>query len=309
MVVDSGHDGSNGDSGGDSGDGASMPGEGGRDGAIDGGGRDAGPPEDGSPPSASVCDPMNQWSLVTRVPSIAATGFDHFGSVSANGDTVAWMTDAGLIFVADRASASAAFGAPTQVDVGTTPVQTGRVALDPLGLEVVATAAVAGGGSTLVAFVRSAVGGAWSLDQSGQFQFITAVEGTAVFSNPVLSLDAQSLFYLVQLGGNPPLLVESPWDDATKAWATGVDLPNPQFAMTSASQLRRPTGASSDRQTLFFYDEVVGHERTAWRNAPAEPFDYFAEVPSVPEAVPSETCGIVFFHGMDGGGQGLFTAQ
>ncbi len=281
---------------------------GGTDSAVldTGAGPDVGPPEDGSAPGNSVCDPTDTFSTVTRVPSIAASGFDRFGSVSANGNTVAWTTTAGLVFVADRTSAQAAFGTPVQLATGTTQLANDRVALDPLGLKLVATLA---GGSSFVSFVRSSVGSAWAVSLYDEYKFISAVEGGGTFSEPVLSLDELSLFYLVQAGSNPPVLVESPWDVSMKAWATGVDLPNPEFAITGAAQVRRPTGASSDRRTLFFFDEVAGKERTAWRNSPAEPFDYFADLPQAPEAVPSDICDTLYFHGSDSNGQGLFTAQ
>jgi hypothetical protein len=93
-----------------------------------------------------------------------------------------------------------------------------------------------------------------------------------------------------------------------KAWDTGTPLPNPEFAIATASQLRRPTGASGDRRTLFFFDEVTGKERAAWRSSAGAPFDTFVDLPLAPEAVPNANCDTLYFHGMDAAGQGLFTA-
>jgi hypothetical protein len=277
-------------------------GEGGEAGGQDGGP----PPEDGAPPSISACHPANMWSTLARVPSIAATGFDRFGAVSAEATTVAWTTAAGAIYVADRASAQAAFAAPVQLDPGTTQLANGRVALDPLGLKLIATAA---NGSTFVSFLRSSVGTAWVPGSSKEFQAISAVEGGGAFSEPALSADGLSLFYVLQLGTEAPVFVESSWDVSMKQWAVGTDFLTPEFVMTSASQLRRPTGASSDHLTLFFFDEVLGHERVAYRNTTGQPFDYFVELPNVPEAAPATDCTVLYFHGSDASGQGLFTAQ
>jgi hypothetical protein len=134
-------------------------------------------------------------------------------------------------------------------------------------------------------------------------------ESGGTFSEPVVSADSKSLFYLLALPNNLPALYESPWDSAQKAWATGTALPNAEFAISAASGLRRATGASSDDRTLFFYDEQLGHERAAWRSSPTSPFDMFGEVPSAPEAAPIEDCSVLYFHGTDASGQGLFTAK
>jgi hypothetical protein len=301
---------------GDSGAGASdvAAGDHSSDGAGDGTTTDAGksdaapppPPEDGSPPPISTCMPADGWSTLTRVASIASTGFDVFGSVSGGGTTVAWTTSAGAVYVADRASATDSFGTPAQVSTGATQLSTGRVALDVLGLKLVATLA---SGKSFVAFVRASTSSAWVQSQTNEFNAIATIEGGPVVSNPVLSGDGQALYYILQLGTNAPVLVESPWDPTTKQWGVGNDLTNPEFQMTSASQLRRPTGAASDRQTLFFFDEMVGHERAAYRNSPGQDFDYFQDLPNVPEAAPIDDCLTLYFHGMDASGQGLFTAQ
>ncbi len=76
----------------------------------------------------------------------------------------------------------------------------------------------------------------------------------------------------------------------------------------AAAQVRRPTGASSDRLTLFFFDEVAGNERAAWRLTPTSPFTRFVDIASLPEAAPDDDCSVVYFHGTDAMGQGLFTA-
>jgi hypothetical protein len=292
-----GADGGSADSGQDA-----TSGDGGEAGTKDGGPR----PEDGAPPSISACNPASTWSSLARVPSIAASGFDRFGAVSAEATTVAWTTSAGAIYVADRASAQADFAAPVQLDPGTTQLANGRVALDPLGLKLIATAA---SGSTFISFLRSSVGAAWAPGSSAEFHTISSVEGGGVFSEPVLSADGLSLFYVLQLGTAAPVFVESSWDVSMKQWAVGTDFLSPEFVMTSASQLRRPTGASSDHLTLFLFDEVLGHERVAYRNTTSQPFDFFVDLPNVPEAAPATDCTVLYFHGSDASGQGLFTAQ
>jgi len=92
------------------------------------------------------------------------------------------------------------------------------------------------------------------------------------------------------------------------AWDVGPTFMDTALTSASATQERRPTGASADRRTLFFFDEVAGHERAAWRtSAKADAFSFFADLPSDPEAAPTADCMTLYLHGMDSQGQGLFT--
>lgn len=267
---------------------------------------ESGPPQDGSPPPNPVCDPSTSYAAIARESSIASSGFDRFGGISADGTTVAWTTAAGQIYVADRSSPSGTFGTPALLDPGSTQLANDRVAVDRFGLQLIATLA---NKSTFVAFSRPSIGGSWTVVLGNEFSILAVQEGQGFVSNPVLSVDGNSLFYVVQTGSSAPKLAESFWDPSLKIWSAGVDLPNPEFAMTGTAQLRRPTGASFDRQTLFFYDEIAGHERIAWRNSAAQPFDFFQDEPTIPEGAPTQTCSYVFFHGSDSNGQGLFYAQ
>jgi hypothetical protein len=181
-----------------------------------------------------------------------------------------------------------------------------RVALAPTGLELVATLA---DGSSFVSFYRTSMPGTWAPTSSKEFTTIATMRSDSggAFSQPVVSADGNALFYLLALPNEPPVFYESTWDASAKAWGTGGALPNAEFAIASAAQLRRATGAASDRRTLFFFDEVAGHERAAWRSAPGAPFTAFADLPNVAEAAPIDDCTVLYFHGTDSMGQGLFT--
>jgi hypothetical protein len=279
-------------------------------GAAESGAADSGPGEAGGDagPRPAECNPSLMWSTVALVPSIAPAGFDRFGSISSNALTVAWTSSSsGAIFVADRPSVSAPFGTPAQLDTGGVALATGRVALADSGLRLVATLAT---GSSFVSFVRASAGGSWTRSASNEFTFVAAMvaEG-GMMSEPVVSADGLALFYLLTIGkgtGPLPILYESTWTAPTKKWSSGTPLPNPEFAIASASQRRRPTGASADRRTLFFFDEVAAKERAAWRASPTAPFDTFVDVTLAPEAAPDANCDTLYF---GGAGQGLFTAS
>jgi hypothetical protein len=279
-------------------------------GTNDGAGGDTTTAGDDGSVSLAVCREGITWSHLARVTSIASAGFDRFGAISASALTVAWTTSAGVIEVADRTSNTGAFGAPAPLDTGTVQVANDRVALAPSGLLLIAPLA---GGSSFAAFVRSSVGAPWGPDPSIPDPFHTLAsmltESGGAFTEPVESADGLSLFYLVTVGPGLPEFYESTWDTAMGQWAYGDPLPNPQFATPdAASQVRRPTGASSDRRTLFFFDEVSGIERAAWRASPTSPFSEFVDLPSLPEASPSGDCVSVYLRGSDASGPGLFVA-
>jgi hypothetical protein len=262
------------------------------------------------PATLAICRQGITWSTAARVTSIAPAGFDRFGSISASTLTVAWSTSAGVIYVADRTSNIGAFGTPVAIDPGTIQLANDRVALAPNGLLLIATLA---DGSSFATFVRSSIGAPWGPNPSvtDPFHTLAAIlsEPGGAFSEPVESADGLSFFYLVAVGTGLPVLYESAWNAAMSQWDDGTPLPNAEFAITSAGQVRRPTGASADGRTLFFFDEVSGNERAAWRDSPTSPFDQFVDLPNLPEAVPSGDCVTVYFHGMDSGGQGLFIAK
>jgi hypothetical protein len=246
--------------------------------------------------------------MLARDPSIAAAGFDLLGGLSVNGQSVAWTTAGGTVYVADRPTATAPFGAPTAVMPPSIRLNGGRVALSPTGLELIAVLA---NGSSFVHLVRPSVGVAWAPTDGTEFATLASMisETGGAFSEPVSSGSGLSLFYLLALPPAPPALYESQFANAAKAWGVGRALPNQEFAIASTSSRRRPTGASFDNRTLFFFDEALGHERAAWRDSPLSPFSEFRDLPALPGAVPVEDCTTLYFHGSDAAGQGLFTAK
>jgi hypothetical protein len=84
----------------------------------------------------------------------------------------------------------------------------------------------------------------------------------------------------------------------------------PGLASIDATHRRRPTGASSDGLTLFFFDETANLERAAWRSSIASPFVQFVDI-GVPEAAPNKQCDTLYFQGTDedAGAPAVFTAD
>jgi hypothetical protein len=61
--------------------------------------------------------------------------------------------------------------------------------------------------------------------------------------------------------------------------------------------------------TLFFFDEVSGIERAAWRDQPSAAFSRFVDFGAFPEAVPLGECDAIVLQGSDADGAGVFIAR
>jgi hypothetical protein len=265
-------------------------------------------PVEAGPPAAPLCELSSGWSPVARVASVPAAGFGAFAGISASELTVAWRTTSGAISVADRASRSEDFGPASLVDTGSAALADDRAALDSAGTILYLVRADR---STFLAFERSPGATTWSASLPNLFANVAAMtaDGGGTLSEPVLGADGVSLYYLVTLAGSVPGLFESTWDAPDHVWRTGVALANPELSSVDATHRRRPTGASSDGLTLFFFDEVAGTERAAWRDYPASVFTSFADLPGVPEAAPNARCGTLYYQATDATGGGVFIAQ
>jgi hypothetical protein len=269
-------------------------------GFADGGADDAtlGADADGAAPAPVEagpprCDPAHVWGLPSGLLLTPTASFARFSGVAGGELTIAWTQADGTVYVADRSATTDPFGTGQPVNVGSTALAMDRVALSSEGQTLLAVTADR---TAFVGFNRSGVGLAFEPLPSSQFVNLGAMgaEGTATFSEPVLGGDGASLFFLVTPTAGAPVLVESTYDSVGRAWTGGVAFSNPELASTDSTHRRRPTGASSDGLTLFFFDEVAGLERGAWRSTTDAAFDQFVDLPDLDEAAPSTSCATLY---------------
>jgi hypothetical protein len=297
---------------------------------------------DAPPPPAPVCVTSYAWTAGREwIPDAIA----RFAGVSATGLTVAWTRTNGDIVVADRLGEQSDFEPPVVAPVEQLQDRA-RLALDPSGTLL---AGVAPNETDFVVLRRPSTAGViWKSAAPDAFARITtaAQQAGAGISEPVLGASGDVFFYLLTPGGargggdagdagddagdagddagdagdgdaalahgdGPSTLYEARWDATSMQWNAGVALTNPELASADGTHRRRPTGASSDDRTLFFFDEVTGVERAAWRDAPALPFTHFEDLPATPEAAPNADCSVLYFRGqsLDAGTQGVTSAQ
>jgi hypothetical protein len=264
--------------------------------------------DDAGKPLGAQCKPGAAWKNDSPVPSIAAKGFDRFGSISDDELTVAWAANDGTVWVADRTSTTVDFAKPAQIDTSKHMAATGeRPALGPAGLSLVIVSA---DGASLYAFGRSSQGATWAPTSQSELASINGmVQGNmGQFSEPVLGADGVSLFFMFSVASAPPLLVESRYDGTAGAWLPANGFSNPELQTTNPGQPRRPTGLSADGRTLFFYDATTATERAAWRDSLSSPFTYFDTLAAPTEASPNRFCTTLYFQGEGNVANGLYEA-
>jgi hypothetical protein len=230
--------------------------------------------------------------------------FARCGAVSSDELSVAWTSSNGDVYVADRPMDRGVFN--PAVKVNDVALAVDRAAMSPTGLLVLAVAKDRG---SLIEFTRDSRSDPFVQADTGHLGGLANVfEGGALISEPVLGADRESLFFLIEPPGQVPLLYESKWSSADNAWAVPSDFRNSELQSEDATHRRRPTGASSDGLTLFFYDEVNQVERAGWRESPTTPFIWFEDIGEFPDAAPNFRCDLLYYGGTDGDGTGLFTA-
>jgi hypothetical protein len=275
---------------------------------------------DADPLLPPQCPTGHTWTAGAEQVSDAIA---RFGGIAATGLTAAWMRTSGYTVAADRARVAAGFSTmsfllPSSA-LGTRP------ALDATGTLMLA---IDSGGLYTQYWQRPDTQSTWQLSSAATTPFDAILhalgQATATWSEPAFGASGDRIFYLVTPpeiaedggpAGGLPVLYESQWDAKSSGWTAGVPLPNAEFASTDASHRRRPTGASADDLTLFFYDEVTGIERAAWRVAATAGFDHFEDISVAPEAAPNLDCSALYYLGgdadaaPDAGGGGIYIAE
>ncbi len=303
------------DSGAAAADGGGVTGDTAADGATgsdasdDATGGDGGPTDASSEPPGPEppsCATSKAWTAGRSW--VSDPTFMRFAGVASGELTVAWTARGGFARVADRLDPFSDFQPPA--DLPLPPVEKGaRAALDASGNLL---ALVDADGTDFVVFERPSAAGAWAPGSAAPFAAVTAaaVQAGAAVSEPVFGASGRTFFFLLTAAAGVPSLYESRWDPQAMQWTAGAALPNPELA-SDANASRRPTGASSDDRTLFFYDEAAGAQRAAWRDDPSSPFTTFADVSAAPEAAPNAGCSTLYFQldSVDAGGPGVFVAE
>ena len=257
---------------------------------------------------ASTCSPTATWSagVTVGLPGLADAAVPPggvLGGITLDELTVAWVTGpdgSAIVQVADRANTVDPFGPPTTLPSSAAGAALDRVAISSNGLRIGVLWATRLG---FAEFAREQRGDVFVEQDEGTFDTLNALgatfTGAMAFGDPVVG-DAETLFYSVYGGvdadgGILPGTIHSAapaapgieWLDTTTYSAPGLT--------AQAGGRRMPTGISADRLTLFFWDQVAGIERAAFRPTGFDDFEYVIDVGPLPGAAPNTACNALYF--------------
>jgi hypothetical protein len=262
---------------------------------------------------APVCTPAATWGPGTLLP-ISTAGLDRFGAITPDELTIAWMTPTdsgttGTVYYADRDTVSAPFGTPTALPSAAGYFSFGQVALSPDGLMLVVVRADGQGFGACSRSSRPATFGSPDETAFNQVDLNHAdmPDPGVALADPVFAQDGTSLFFTetAPTTVNPIVSV----DLVAGLWTHFTMVTSASSLAVSSGKLRRPTGLSSDRRTLFFYDEVASLERGAWRDSANGQFSTFADVGALMGAQPNRACTRLYYSAQGATSVDLFYAD
>lgn len=303
---------------GGSGEGGDQSGSAGEGGANNGGTSNAGTAGDTNvnaggygeiiPPvgPSPLCLQQVVWAEGARI-ALSGAGDEVLQAVTPNELTIAWKSGSEF-YVADRAQAGDAFGAPMLLaDSGNYQA----VSLSADGLKLVALSATS---KEYFELVREP-GQAFGEPSEGDFsEFNTALRGDptpgVTLADAVLSADDESFFYsYFRSDGVGASAFESQRNGGY--WALAGTQLGTVLDADGSGKRRIPTSLAADGLTLFYRDEIEGDFRAAWRVNRNEPFEHAEPVSPAAgtvAAAPNGDCSMLYFSAPGTEGIDLFVS-
>ena len=245
---------------------------------------------DGAVAPAWQCSPTASW-ISPKAVGVSGTGV--FGAITADETSIAWITSKTLHW-ADRSLATDPWGAEATVTLPT--LASTRLAISASGLRVIL---VVDSGKNLGELTRASKTDAFvgppdsTLYKPIAFA-LSEAPPAALVDDPVLAQDETHLYFTLALPNASSTLRESSLGDGGMTWALGTALSQTELA-PQAGSLRRPTGISSDRLTLFYWDEVDSAEHAAFRTSDANDFSVFVGLGAKPGGQVDGTCTRLYY--------------
>jgi hypothetical protein len=272
---------------------------------------EAGAESSSPPPPTALCSMSASWATGALI--VAPTGSnDELDAVTPDELTIAWTEGSGgaaTIEYADRSTTSDPFGPAQALAAGQFAAD--RVSLSSDGLRLVVVDADAQGFSELVRASRAAPGNAFGAPAVGSYANLdtpgTLAAGQS-YGDPVLAADDSAFYYSVYGGGQVTTIFRATRLVSGDTWQVGSPLTSSTGLAAQGSLRRRPTGISSDEQTLFFWDEVQGIERAAWIDESTGAFDLFVDLGPRSMAVPDSMCSRLYYSSPGSASVNLFVA-
>ena len=261
------------------------------------------------PPVTPVCSQTAVWGAGTPL-AISTSSDDELDSITPDALTIAWTEGTGssaTLEIADRASTTDPFGAPQSLAAGQFTAD--RVALSPDGLRLVVVNADAQGFSELTRSARTS-SSAFGAAATGSYTNLNgALSSGLSYGDPLLGADDAVFYYSVYGGSQTATIYRTARLLQGDTWPTGAALASSTGLAAQGTLRRRPTGISSDEQTLFFFDEVMGIERAAWIDLSTGAYDAFVDLAGYRLASPVSACDALYYSAQGTSSVDLFVAN
>ncbi len=247
------------------------------------------------PPVSPVCSQTATWGAGILL-SISTSADDELDSVTPDELTIAWTEGSGssaTLEIADRATNTDAFSAPQSLPAGQFTAD--RVSLSPDGLRLVVVDADAQGFSELTRSARTS-SSAFGPAATGSYAALNGVLSPGQsYGDPLLGADDEVFYYSVYGGTQTATIYRTARLLTTDPWPAGAALASSTGLSAQGTLRRRPTGVSSDDQTLFVWDEVAGMERAAWIDPSTGAYDVFVDLAPYRLAAPASPCNALYY--------------
>ncbi|MEO8800315.1 MAG: hypothetical protein ABI551_20650 [Polyangiaceae bacterium] len=295
------------------GDGSTLSDGGANDGAaaLDSGTKDSGPVI--GPVGPSVCD-GGAFGAGGVLSLSSPTADDRLDSVTPDELSIAWTTGNGgsaVLSYSDRASTADAFGAPQSFAAGTYTAD--RVALSPDGLRLIVVKSDRSGFEELTRANRTGAGNTFSTPPTeGPFaNNVNLLVPTGSFvGDPVIDASDVNFFYSQYDGTSGPTLFRANRLGFTynDSWGIGFALDADPSLEAQGAMRRQPTGVSADARTLFVFDQTTSTERVSTQDTSSVKWGATVDYGQRLYAVPTESCGSLYYSAMGATTLDLFTA-
>ena len=281
--------------------------------------RDGGPGDSGAfqpPPPQPNCAKNGTW-LAGVALGVSTAGDDLLDAVTPDELSIAWTVVQGAnktVHYADRTATSAPFTARSLTSGLFT---NDRVALSSSGLRLLVVDADGQGFSELTRASRSDAFDPSSPSAASYPNLNGSLGPGQAYGDPVLAADDAVFYYSVygvgadggpSGGGAAATIFRAARLLGGDVWPAGTPLSGSTGLFPQGSLRQRPTGLSSDQQTLFVWDEITGTERAAAIDSTGT-FSSFEDLGARSLAAPSGDCTTLYYSAAGAGSIDLFVAK
>jgi len=267
----------------EAGDAAANPSDGGADASNDGG---------TTPLPAAVCDPLQMWGAAAKIP-LSTAQEDTLVSVTSDERSLTWITPIdNAVYYADRDDPAQPFGAAKILPTAGLALGE-RVAITFDGLTLYAIRSDRQG---LVAFARDSRADSFATHGTLSLDNLNAEGASLGAGNYFTDLVVSNTVLLLRVTGGASAGIRL----ATRAlpgeaWSATSPFAAQSELAISGGKARRPTGISSDRRALFYWDEVSMTEKVALFPFDTATATAFVDIGDRASAQPNSLCTSLYY--------------